>query len=374
MKSDAIYFENLNSIRFIAALLVIIHHIEQIKSLFGFDNYWNNATVVLIGKLGVVIFFVLSGFLISYLLFTEQKITQSIDIKAFYIRRILRIWPLYFILIFLAFFVLQHFADFRIPGFDQNTIWNPFPANFLLFVFMLPNLASVLFGSIPFASVAWSIGAEEQFYIIWPYLTKRIKSKWLLTIGFVFLYLAVQYVCLNVLRSNIYREKLNDFIATTPMSCMAIGGVFAALAISVNPIAKRIQNILFSKILQWVILLGTVFLVAIAYKFQYYHYNEWYSILFGLLIFNFASNPNRIFSMEFKWMKYLGKISYGLYMIHCIVIVFVLNLAVKFGIGSNIILYFLILSLTILLSGLSYNFVEKRFLKWKDKFTIVKSG
>ncbi|WP_164891118.1 acyltransferase family protein, partial [Botryobacter ruber] len=68
---NKIYFPNLNGLRFIAAFVVIIHHMEQIKSLLGLQNYWSNPFISVVGKLGVVLFFVLSGFLITYLLLVE---------------------------------------------------------------------------------------------------------------------------------------------------------------------------------------------------------------------------------------------------------------------------------------------------------------
>ena len=60
--NNKIYFPNLNGIRFIAAFLVIIHHVEQIKDLLGMKSKWSNPVINLIGPLGVILFFVLSGF------------------------------------------------------------------------------------------------------------------------------------------------------------------------------------------------------------------------------------------------------------------------------------------------------------------------
>src|SRR5688572_27055191 len=107
MDKQKIYFPNLNGLRFIAAFLVIIHHIEQLKSFSNIDNYWGTVPFIdIIGKLGVVLFFVLSGFLITYLLLAEERSFKRISIVKFYIRRMLRIWPLYFLIILLAFAVL----------------------------------------------------------------------------------------------------------------------------------------------------------------------------------------------------------------------------------------------------------------------------
>ena len=71
---NKIYFPNLNGLRFLAALLVIIHHVEQLKGVFGLPNFFQNPFIQVIGKLGVILFFVLSGFLInSGFKFFKQK-------------------------------------------------------------------------------------------------------------------------------------------------------------------------------------------------------------------------------------------------------------------------------------------------------------
>jgi peptidoglycan/LPS O-acetylase OafA/YrhL len=82
MNKPNIYFPNLNGLRFLAALLVIIHHIEQLKSIWGLNNYFRYPHFVgIIGKLGVVLFFVLSGFLITYLLLAEEHGNNTISLK-----------------------------------------------------------------------------------------------------------------------------------------------------------------------------------------------------------------------------------------------------------------------------------------------------
>ena len=113
MSKSTIHFPNLNGLRFIAAFLVFIHHSEQIKGVFGMPNYWKSIPAIFeIGKLGVHLFFVLSGFLITYLLFTEIDLASKINLKNFYVRRILRIWPLYFLLVFLGLAAFPNFDIF----------------------------------------------------------------------------------------------------------------------------------------------------------------------------------------------------------------------------------------------------------------------
>ena len=97
-KSDSvvkIYFKNLDGIRFIAALLVLFHHAYYLKRNYSPGYAFINSCSENLGRIGVNLFFVLSGFLISYLLLVEKDSTGTVSYKNFYIRRILRIWPLY---------------------------------------------------------------------------------------------------------------------------------------------------------------------------------------------------------------------------------------------------------------------------------------
>src|SRR5215213_8378112 len=118
-----VYFPNLDGLRFIAALLVIIHHVEQLKSIYRIPNHWGSAFVQIIGEQGVVLFFVLSGFLITYLLLEEEKTTGTIRVRNFYLRRVLRIWPLYFFIVFISLAILPKIPMFVLPGFDNEYVY-----------------------------------------------------------------------------------------------------------------------------------------------------------------------------------------------------------------------------------------------------------
>jgi peptidoglycan/LPS O-acetylase OafA/YrhL len=321
-----------------------------------------------------VLFFVLSGFLISYLLFVEKKVTKTISVKKFYIRRILRIWPLYFLIIILAFFVFPFIEFFKIPN-QVIASWDKNLIEFLLFCFLLPNLASSIniFPFLPFASHTWSIGVEEQFYLIWPILVKKIKNKWFFMALIIVLYLLIKKVVMLLP----FFEGLNvliQFINHTPIDCMAIGGIFALIAYENTKLVNKIRAFLFLKSVQWVTLVITLYLIGTGFKIKEYHY-EFYALFFGILIINLACNSNRIFSMENAFFNYLGKISYGLYMYHPIVIVSVIKIFLLFKIEDNLILlYTIVFAFTILLASLSYRYFESFFINKKKKFTEVISG
>ncbi len=119
MKNNQIYFPSLNGVRFFAAFLVIVDHLELFKSYFGFNTLWPESFSAHLGSLGVTIFFVLSGYLITFLLLTENKIS-GIKIKNFYFRRILRIWPLYYLIVIISFFIAPHIKFLDVPFYGEE--------------------------------------------------------------------------------------------------------------------------------------------------------------------------------------------------------------------------------------------------------------
>lgn len=369
---NRVYFPNLNGLRFIAALLVIVHHIEQLKYVFGFNNHWNNSFIEVIGKLGVILFFVLSGFLITYLLLEENNETNTIVIKDFYIRRILRIWPLYFLIVVLSFFVFSHIPFLYISNLSDSLSLN-FVIKFLMFVFFIPNVALALFPAVPFAAQTWSVGIEEQFYIIWPLVIKFVKQKHLLFYIIILGYIYMNVFGFKFIKAHFFYDDVMDTIATIwsnfSIDCMAIGGLLAFYLHKKSLILKY----LYSKYIQWFVLLTLVIFIGFGIKIPFLHY-EFYGVLFGILILNLASNPHSLINLENKGFNYLGKISYGLYMYHPLGIVIALKLLMMANLNSMIFQYILSLSVTILLSAISYKYFEKYFVLKKIKYSKIVSG
>lgn len=366
MQNSKIYFPNLNGLRFIAALMVIIHHIEQIKYIFKFSNIWGSSPfIIVVGKLGVVLFFVLSGFLISYLLLVEEDTYKRISIKKFYIRRILRIWPLYFFIGILAFIILPNISFFTLPGFSKTVIYNSILLKSTLFILFLPNLTNALLYIIPYAAQAWSIGTEEQFYIVWPILNRLFKNyRIILMLTIIAIYLLIKSLFYNSNYSIFY-----TFWTHFNIDCMAIGGLFAILLFR----KSSLLNILMNTYLFYTTLIVTLFMICKGIQIEYLHY-EIYAILFGIIILNLAANKSIRFSLENKPLNYLGKISYGLYMYHPICLVFSLKILSNFGIYNYYSMLFSSILITIIIASFSYHFIEAGFIKLKSRFTLIVSG
>lgn len=366
-----VYFPNLDGLRFVAVLLVFIHHVEQIKSIYGIQNHWNLTFIQIFGEQGVVLFFGLSGFLITYLLLEEEKTTGTIRVRNFYLRRILRIWPLYFFIVFISLAILPQIPLFVLPGFDHEYVYRHLLKKVLLFVFFLPNLVSPLAGIVPYASLTWSIGTEEQFYLAWPVVMKHIKKHrialmLLIIFGYIFVARALWSSHSDFLP---FKGYINTFWLVFNIDCMAIGGFFAILLHSKHKLLKYFNN----NIVFYGSLLILYYMISQGIIIQHI-YKESYALFFGIAILNFASNPNIHIKLEVGFLKYLGKISYGLYIYHPIGIVLAINLAMRAGWTTDYFIYPLSLLLAIGLAGLSYQYFESFFLKFKTNYSTVKSG
>jgi peptidoglycan/LPS O-acetylase OafA/YrhL len=373
-----VYFPNLNGVRFIAAFSVLIHHTEQIKFLMGIDNIYANHFIKNLGKLGVGLFFVLSGFLITFLLLSEKNRRGDISTKDFYIRRVLRIWPLYFIIVLLGFFVFPAIPIFNEPLRNQYYFDADFFKRLPFFLLFLPNIGFVFYRAPYLCSQTWSVGVEEQFYAIWPWIIKSknpVKTFFkLLLIFLILLGIGWLYVFRISDLSEISKQKIEDgcelFFSQFRILTMVIGGIGAYLIFSKK---ENILTFLFRKDVQ--IMVYSVLILMLGTGFHFPGLNmEFYGIFFCFFILNVSQNSKSIIYLEQKLIHYLGKISYGLYIYHPAIIVLCVN-SIHYFLGKNInnttfniILYPTVLLLTILVCDLSFRFIETPLLKLKDRF------
>lgn len=369
---NTLYFPNLNGVRFIAAFWVIVHHIEQFKEKFGFTNHiFHTRFIRLVGPLSVFLFFVLSGFLITSLLLVEKERTKTIDIASFYMRRVLRIWPLYFLTVILGLFILPEISFLNIPD-ETIFIRENFTEKIILYLFILPNVVTGVFKHIPYLSQNWSIGVEEQFYYFWPWVIRQTKTTRLLMIMIMFFFFFYFLRSLTVLYMPEigWWKYLNEFIKSLRITCMILGAIGAYFTYF-QPNSHFVK-ILFHKTTQWILYISLISLLFFGVYIKGIN-QEFYALIFTLILMNLAKNPNSILSLENPVFDYLGKISYGMYMYHTIAVVIGVKIAMNFE-QSNWVIYPIAYILTISISAISYQYFEKPFLKIKGRFTTVLSG
>ena len=368
--------------RFLAFFAVFVHHAATNLGFYSphtsFDyakkNFLQN------GDLGVSFFFVLSGFLITHLLLREKETNGRINIPKFYMRRILRIWPVYFLVVFLCLFFFTILNN-HIPGGFPITgdiseinpwLWLTFTGNF---DFLIHGIHNFLIGPL------WSVSVEEQFYLFWPIIIAILPKRFLMP------------TFITIISASIaYRYFIADgrgmeirFHSLSSMSDLAIGATIAHLSAN----AKFIN--LIKRIPKYIIAL--VYLIGIAampLRLYIWMFGKNYTIVaaftpiitalfFAFIILEQNYSDNSFLKISrLKTITKLGKYTYGMYCYHMLVFFSVLFIFNKTGINTigmqcNLFIVIALLSLfsTILASIISYHTFEIRFLKLKSRFSIV---
>ena len=352
MPGSKIYFPALDALRAIAMLLVFAAHLGPVAATVGVGTIWTASPVF--GNVGLILFFVLSGFLITYLLLVEQKDRKRIDISRFYLRRILRIWPLYFIIIGIGQFLIPCTGLFGLDSIYGATAPN-FRQASLYYLFFLPNLAFLTVSPVnPLLGFTWSIGVEEQFYLIWP-LVLRIGRRHLQMIFAVI-------IALVLWSTWVYIPKISAVIRWSNMGFFALGGLMAFFR------AKRpdIVIALSTRMTQVVVLLLAIGLIAIRQIFA----DGWAAALLFSLVILHATQPSTLIGrLRYPWLRYLGRISYGMYIFHVLVITLVVRAWTQAGIpAAGWRLPLLAFAATVLAGTLSWYGIERFFLGLKRRF------
>jgi peptidoglycan/LPS O-acetylase OafA/YrhL len=245
--------------------------------------------------------------------------------------------------------------------------------------------------SIPNLGHLWSIGVEEQFYLFWPvfilYSKNHIKSIMIfiaLLIGikagsyaFIQLFLNAPTVNPDLLQFTAV-DVFQRFLGSLKFESMAIGALGACVLFEQKAFYLKL---VFHKTTQ---LLAIIALPAIVLLVPSSLYKALYlllSIPCLVVIMNVGCNPDSLIRFGNKALNYLGKISYGIYMYHLVCIAFAFHLVNHFSklpvhitFGQNLLIYILSICFTIVLSAVSYRFIEKPFIRLKEKYTVIKSG
>jgi len=355
-----IYLPGLNGIRAIAAVIVVIFHIDQYSNLFGVEElgFGDNG----MAYFAVDMFFALSGFLITYLLLTEKSKFGKVELGKFYMRRILRIWPIYYVAIIITFLLYQ----FGMLEANKNVA-----LTFGLFSFFLPNVSHAFGLDMVTMFPLWSVGVEEQFYAFWPLLVNKVKN----VFRFLIILVATYLVATLAIRF-INHPGWQGLLHFASLDALGIGGIMAYLVYTKHSLTKIIFHPI-TQVVCWVFLA-----VSILYKpvHVYYYFDfAMHAFVYAVLIANVSSNPKTLISLENKVLDFLGKISYGLY-IYNMIVIFLVGYFLKDFLPTiddtryqYVIIYLMSVSFTVMISYFSYFFFEVRFLKMKGRFSKIHS-
>ena len=350
------YYKQLDGVRAIAALMVMLFHFfAPLKGGGGVLEVLQKYSVF--GQTGVSLFFVLSGFLITrILLVTKESPDYFVD---FYVRRSLRIFPLYYFFLILYFFIIPFLLHTPVVPFGQQVYFWVYLQNFAI-TFRWPAVGPSHF---------WSLAVEEHFYLLWPCLVYFLSKKGIKIA--VAAMLVISFGC----RLLLLHEKYEVFYFTfTRMDEIVIGALLAVwesdgkLKNSSKKFLLALSLTVVPTIFFWLRVTGKAIPVVQAIKFNLLGFL--YFCMIGLVISLSANSAiNKILSG--KVLSLTGKISYGLYVYHPLC--FFLVATFWPGIPLSLRLIADIAS-TFLVAYLSYNLFEVRFIKLKNRFSYDRSA
>lgn len=359
------YRPELDILRFLAFLLVFLNHTLPDSAAF-----WNGTPLpapvasVIVGfakggAFGVDLFFALSAFLITTLLLMEREKTGNVAIPDYYMRRILRIWPLYFVFLL----IVAPLTPYLIP-------YESLPAKYTVaFLLLAGNWACGLWGfPTSVASPLWSVSMEEQFYLAWPWIVRRWAGK-LLTVGVVMIALSflVRFILVanGVNSTQIWTNTLArlDPIAAGAMLGVVVGrgdlrlsgAARAGLAVSSLALLTLLGHFGSTG---GVKALYTLPLGAVAVMM----------LIVAMLGLRLPAEG----SSAMRGLIHLGRISYGLYVFHFL-FVLLFEVLDATTLADRAIRTVAALAATIAVAALSYRFLEQPFLRLKERFAHVRS-
>lgn len=369
--SQRIHFDNLDALRFIAAyLIVLLHCFFGWKVKFGQPQFLNSLSPEWSSKLemvmhnfsfGVDIFFLISGFLITYLLLNEKEKTGKVDVIKFYIRRAFRIWPLYFFMILTAP-LLAYFLNEQEPTYLYHFF---FAGNFDLIENGPKSVAT---------NHLWSICIEEHFYLICPLLIGLIPLKklpqvllFIIFISFIFRGFFLDYTSDYGMASYVHTLSRIDILALGSL----FGYMFFHKQLKFNhplPVRLIIYSVFILTFINTSYIESGTFFADAVKKYAF-------AIPVAYWMGNFLFNPHAVFAgKRTSILNLFGKGSYGIYMFNPAIIFIVVCLFEKYALQNYFLFLVLVHSILALATFLSYRFFELPFLSLKEKYAVIKSG
>ncbi len=339
---DQSYYPSLNGLRGIAIISVLLGHIGREKSWLTYID----------GAVGVHIFFILSGFLITTLLLKEKIKKSHVSLKKFYIRRALRIIPVAYLFL-ITLIILNCFFSLKIT-----------PASFLISFAFLKNIPPHVEW---YTAHFWTLSIEEQFYLFFPIFIISSSNRYInLTIFLLVLIPVIDYLGFNNV-SVFYTNKIIHTITFVLIALIDKGTAYI-LTGSLFSILLFKGFLKFNRLCQYRYLSFFLFIAAACIHFFSsvpYLSGCVFAILIGLvLVLNLTEDNFLTLFLRTPLLNWLGTLSYSLYIWQQIFTVYQ-PWAGRFAYADSIVLNLVLLFIT---AYCSYNFFEKKFLKLKDRF------
>jgi peptidoglycan/LPS O-acetylase OafA/YrhL len=363
------FFHNLNGLRFVGALGVLIFHCFTLQREIWGDFYqkpWFQIVFSIANKghLGVNLFFVLSGFLITYLLLNEHLKTGKINIINYLIRRFLRIWPIYFLIVLFGFFLFP-----QLPYGIETT------HEFWRYLLFLSNFDEIIHGAndkINFLSATWSVSIEEQFYLVWGAILGLMPIKRTFSFPLFFIFIIISSIVFRFF--HWFDNRIIYFHTFSVMSDLGIGGLIGYLAFK-----GTIQQF-FEQLKKWQLIIFYLFAAITILGSRSIFEGVLISIertviglLFAFIILEQVYAKNSFYKIDkIPYFFSSGELTYGFYMYHCILIyywsIFFKNNGYTENVWQFAIYVLLVFSCTYALAWISLHYFERPILALKRYF------
>lgn len=358
------YQPELDGLRFYAFLGVFVYHTLPSQTEFyrrlhlPLPELWG--AIAKSGAAGVDLFFALSAFLITSLLLRERRQTGCISLRLFYLRRILRIWPLYFVVLALGVLLAHLVAGQRLPWY--------YIAGYVLFV---GNWVSAAFGHPQsICSPLWTVSIEEQFYMVWPALMDRLERRGMIVTGILTFVLATLSQIGIVLAG--WSGGYIYYGSASRCDSLALGILLALFADRMPQPGHRGRWLLVGAgVLGWVA--ASAWLVDQPGPINMRMVLGRLIVALGAAAILYGCLDSRNLLVRSRWVVQLGKRSYGLYMLHLTGIIIVQSLLGPLWGWQLLATKALGLCMTVILAFASYRWVEAPFLRLKDRLATVLS-
>ncbi|MHA4894191.1 acyltransferase family protein [Pedobacter sp. PWIIR3] len=377
MKSNQ-HIVGLDGLRGLAVIMVMLYHFSHVTSVTNTLSDEIFTKILRMGWIGVDIFFVLSGFLITRILLWSKNLDLQNYLKLFYIKRSLRIFPLYYLYIIFIFFIFYPMISNHLGVIEQNKIRSA-QESIPWFFLYVSNIKQVLNGSFFGAGLGhlWSLSIEEQFYIIWPFVIFFVDvkhlSKVFLGIITISLLLRIIMYLLSVPGEIIY------VFTFTRIDGLVFGAYVALLSIGSTKVLFDEKYLSYSFYALFIVCLILLYNLGPRVEMHPILFTVFLTLLgicFAILIWVLQSSKDSISKSFFssRILVFFGKYSYGLYIFHPLLRQLVMKVIgePKVIFGSQIIWEIGVLivctAISLIVALLSWNLFEKWFLKSKDFF------
>jgi len=354
------FFGSLDGLRALSILGVLWTHVWYVSGL-EYYNRLQHYPVLKMGAFGVDVFFGISGFLITTLLLRERSKNGRISLRDFYLRRSLRIWPLYYAT--LGIYVLL--VIFLQRGTGRDRIFFHFLPGYLTFTYTW--FAGWAASGAVF-NFAWSLSVEEQFYVVWALVLRILRGLLpaLVMILMIFLRLSVHF---NLLQNFILKDSLPWRIAAGVSVPICLGAILAQILHSEKGF-RILRPILGSK---WAAPLWLLLLLAsLVPREPFWQMIQWFLVaaVVGSCVIR-EDNALAPF-LRFRPLAYIGLVSYGMYLLNTLVLDVVNPVMNRIGLRHPLLKFPVFVAATVLVAGISYRFFETPFLRLKERFSKVR--